>query len=211
MKYKENVLVHTPTQKQFNTVLLQIAPHGISNNKWEVYKNDTCVYPFNKRYSAKSWIENMGYTVISYDQFMKECTTSEIGKWYKTTVGSHTYYCKYEYNKNGGMRGNAYLWKYHEDYVFESGYNWIPVTDLSEIQHFLPEDHIDKFPTHNCSVIDKKHIYGYPLSEKECYKSPIDIELVKSSKNRILDNKVAKINALNIELIKSSKNNLLTI
>lgn len=132
-----------------------------------------------------------GLLEITFDQFkkyvlkeseptpVKDDVKFEVGKWYKYSAEyiHHKTYAKYSSNQSVGGRF------YYDEIItensgFKKGHNWsiltckpVLLTDLSEIQQYLPENHPDKIKKRTKKVEDLK----YPdvvhcVSKEEHYK-----------------------------------------
>lgn len=101
----------------------------------------------------KAWLQHCikEDKFVEYEEFMKVYKPQFIvGQWYKTKK----YYVKCIKHINGKMtcsnliRNDEFLDFKNSYYTFESdipsGYKWELLTDLNEIQKFLPQDHPDK-------------------------------------------------------------------
>ena len=104
---------------------------------------------FNDGYDNKEWWINKGFTLYKASDFLEEVPKFEEGKWYKV----NDKYTKFLILENESLIfGSEHIYN-NKHYISElkTG-TWIsklsdnPVllTDLSEIQEFLPDNHPDK-------------------------------------------------------------------
>lgn len=88
--------------------------------------------------SKDNYLKN-GYIVFSASDFLEEEPEFEEGKWYKNKISETLY---------RNISRNEVIWssgRFEENYsVKETFENWELLTDLSEIQQFLPKGHADK-------------------------------------------------------------------
>ena len=123
---------------------------------------------------------------ITFDQFkkyvlksestpVKEDVKFEVGKWYTYSAEyiNHKTYAKYSSNQSVGGRF------YYDEIItenngFKKGHNWsvltckpVLLTDLSEIQQYLPESHPDKIKKRIKKVEDLKYPDAVHCSSKE--------------------------------------------
>lgn len=123
---------------------------------------------------------------ITFDQFKKYVLKSEstpvkkemkfeVGKWYKYSAGhiDHRIYAKYSGNQS--VSGRFYYDEIiTENNGFKKGHNWsvldckpVLLTDLSEIQQYLPENHPDKLKKRTKKVEDLRYPDVVHCSSKE--------------------------------------------
>ena len=88
--------------------------------------------------SSKEDIIKQGYTIYPASDFLEEESKFEKGKWYKNKTSKSLY---------RNISRNEVIWsskRFQENYsVKETFENWELLTDLSEIQQYLPLFHID--------------------------------------------------------------------
>lgn len=94
----------------------------------------------------------------------------EVGSWYKAVIGRFTFYIKYRKSFGKVIHGettNCTNIYYPSDYwrnklMIKNALQNGPITDLSEIQPYLPEGHVDKI----VQEVDKVLLAWYaPLQE----------------------------------------------
>lgn len=111
--------------------------------------------------SSKEDIIKQGYTVYPASDFLEEESKFEKGKWYKNKKLKSLY---------RNISRNEVIWskgRFGENYSVEENFeNWELLTDLSEIQQFLPDGHPDKIKT---EVIPE---YVEAISKFDCYIIP---------------------------------------
>ena len=103
--------------------------------------------------SFQEWCDLNGYKMESKCDFI-------IGRWYKSTAkennrSGETYYGKFLSYDNGSFTAtwHSVANNFTEQvYTFSNGYKWELMTDLSEIQQYLPEGHPDLVNTVNKEV-----------------------------------------------------------
>ena len=88
------------------------------------------------------------YCIATKEEYdMQNQSKFEVGKWYKTSLNGSTYYGKFNsWNNNKFKASDAYLIRYVINHEFCDGYTWKLLTDLTEIQPYLPDGHVDKLP-----------------------------------------------------------------
>jgi hypothetical protein len=94
----------------------------------------------------------------------------EVGKWYKTSKSS---YVKFSKLNETYFYGSEYI-HYEKGYINEEGYfrhtepgDIFTLTNLSEIQQYLPDGHVDKFPikSKELSILEQAKL-KYPVGTK---------------------------------------------
>lgn len=109
------------------------------------------------------------------EEYKKEDVKFEVGKWYKYSAEyiNHKTYAKYSSNQS--VSGRFYYDEIiTENNGFKKGHNWsiltcnpVLLTDLSEIQQYLPENHPDKIKRKTKKVEDLKYPDAVHCSSKE--------------------------------------------
>ena len=184
---------------------VETSPYKCNNTALDIknkrlYKDNAAMDIYNKSPERlatdeeKAWLEHCikEDKFVGYEEFMKIYKPQFIvGQWYKTKK----YYVKCIKHINGKMtcsnliRNDEFRDFKNSYYTFESdipsGYKWELLTDLSEIQEFLPQGHPDK-------QLDIKQI------QEECKKRfPIGCKFrcanTKNQSTLIQDNSVYKI------------------
>jgi hypothetical protein len=127
----------------YSSILLEVLAKGLSNDNWGL------------RYHPK-------HTEISFEQFKKWVLKEEVetkfivGQWYKSTPEKNnrqgkTYYGKFLKFLNERFVASDYMVFGNRilknEYTFNYGHIWEELTDLTEIQEFLLDNHPDKITT----------------------------------------------------------------
>lgn len=155
---------------------------GINDLNKECYYNWYFKYPRLSHYTATRDKPHMDYTEITFDQFKKYVLKSEStpvkenkivwlnGRWYRIL---NNWWGKFETIHNSGKRI-----KFSESITASGKYEATPknidliseielLTDLSEIQQYLPENHPDKIKKRTKKVEDLKYPDVVHCSSKE--------------------------------------------
>ena len=111
------------------------------------------------------------YTIYPASDFLEEEPKFEVGKWYYVELGVHKHYLKFKkINKdNTFIDEKGYIkslkeWDYGVSIDIEKVTFYRLLTDLSEIQQFLPDGHVDKivklisFPLEGCVYDDVNNL-----------------------------------------------------
>jgi hypothetical protein len=125
------------------------------NGFGEFYSSNQCSAYEKIRLATKDEIKWLDACIAANKFIPKEEALKpqyEIGRWYKSTPeennrGGEIYYGKFLDNKGGFKTSSSSLSGSiitKGIYIFNSGYIWHLMEDLSEIQDLLPEDHEDK-------------------------------------------------------------------
>lgn len=144
----------------------------------------TTTQPYSKTKSNVLNLQNLGvtigtgtlksfpsYIIYSASDFLEEEFKFEEGKWYYIELGVHKHYLKFKkINKNNafldkeGYIKNLKEWDYGCSIDIEKVTFYRLLTDLSEIQQFLPDGHVDKivklisFPLEGCVYDDVNNL-----------------------------------------------------
>lgn len=110
--------------------------------------------------SKDNYLKN-GYIVFPASDFLEEESKFEEGKWYKSKDSENLY---------RNISRNEVIWsigRFEENYsVKETFENWELLTDLSEIQQFLPKGHADKIKTEVIPQIKKITIMKFKVGDE---------------------------------------------
>ena len=132
-------------------------------------KSDNYISCYSDDYDKKEWWINKGFTLYKANDFLEEVPKFEEGKWYKVY---NTYTKFLTLQNNSLILGSEHIYdnEHHMSeiksgtWVFRLSDNPIVLTDLSEIQQFLPEGHVDKiskltsFPLEGCVYDDVNNL-----------------------------------------------------
>ena len=161
--------VHCKTQEEWDFVTEKLGYKWSEYSKWDFYKNNICIN-LNRLDFGTADVAYMGYQILSFQEWcdlngykMEKEVKFEVGKWYKSNCFEVEYYLKYDktireinYNKifysilirDGKIEENDYI----AYTALEKSFNLL--TDLSEIQQYLPDDHPDKIKSNDFKVGD---------------------------------------------------------
>ena len=127
---------------------------GLTRDYGDISDPDTafvdCIHINGKGTASKKHYEQASYTIYSASDFIQEDPKFEAGKWYKNYNPPN--YMKCDRIDSNYMYGGEYISNGIYNKHSNSMYSWdlktqTLVTDLEEIQEFLPEGHADKIKT----------------------------------------------------------------
>jgi hypothetical protein len=147
-KYKYEV-VHCTTQEEWDFVCGKIS--YFIDGEWNFYKENSCINLREPGYSRKGFYEEQKSLIYTFQEWCTKFNHTypvkeefEVGKWYK--YNNHIGKLK-EITSERLFRASEYI---VDDYYYNSEGNWgYPsshklLTDLTEIQQYLPDGHVDK-------------------------------------------------------------------
>ena len=170
-------VVHCKTQDEWDFVLDKLNYTKNTSKDWSIYKANSCLninkdlraelaYYLKenaKIYSFQEWCDKFGHKPDFKPKF-------EVGKWYKDTKHEPFLYIKFSHLENDNIfsseriSGDGYFLK-NNDLWLSFRRNWVLLTDLSEIQPYLPDGHPDKLSKQTSDNIPEyvecvKGLYG---------------------------------------------------
>lgn len=155
----QNVAIHCSTKEEWDKII-NLFPSNVSVDKscWGSIvngRNSDTISINGYGWSPKKHYEGKNYTIYPASDFLekqfKEQVQFEVGKWYKYTREDiiQPSYAKYSSKQSFSYRF------YYDEFIsvngYKKGHNWsflsvkpVLLTDLSEIQQYLPDGHSDK-------------------------------------------------------------------
>lgn len=122
-----------------------------------------CIHINGKGTASKKYYEQKSYIIYSASDFLEKESKFEAGKWYYVELGVHKHYLKFnkvdKYKAFLDVKGfieDLKRWSHGISIDIENVTFYRLLTDLSEIQEFLPDNHPDKivkltsFPLEGC-------------------------------------------------------------
>jgi len=155
---KDKVAIHCSSKEEWDKIIDLFNQDSISINVSKRYwenqvnggKSDTISID-GKGWSPKKHYEFNNHTVYPASDFLSNTHPFEVGKWYKY----NNYIGKFAGEKDGLFTVSEYIHNnkfndvkdYHNKWGKIDDYQKILLEDLSEIQEWLPDGHVDKIKT----------------------------------------------------------------
>lgn len=169
----KNQAVHCKTQEEWDFVTEKLGNDGenwFKHADWGNNKSFCISFEGKNQSQTLDFYQKANYQILSFQEWcdlngykMEKEVKFEVGKWYKSNYFETEYYLKYDktireidYNKifysilikDGEIKENDYI----AYTALEKSFNLL--TDLSEIQQHLPDDHPDKIKSNDFKVGD---------------------------------------------------------
>ena len=145
--------IQCKTQEEWDKIT-ELLGYKWNKNNWGLCKEESCINASGEGATQKSSYINAGYEIIQASDFLQ--STSKTGRWYKA-YDNPCHYMKSTKISDKYLDGNEYI---DGNRKLEKGsFSWdlreaTLLTDLSEIQQFLPSGHPDKLPTFKFNIGD---------------------------------------------------------
>lgn len=186
--------IQCKTQEEWDKIT-ELLGYKWNKNNWELQKKESCINISGEGATGKSSYVNAGYEILQASDFLQP--QFEADKWYKMlNPPSSSHYVKNWFNNDGldGFEETISFGSYNVsggNYGRIGSYKYELLTDLSEIQQFLPSGHPDKLPTFKFNIGDivNGKEGGWQFCNPESKDALKSIKSIKFSFNDIVVNR----------------------
>lgn len=155
--YKEQkIAIYCSSKEEWDKIDNLFGKKGLTRDYGDMSNPDNmfvdCIHINRMGTASKEWYEQKGYIVYPASDFLKENPQFDEGKWYKNIGKDDKAYAKCKkfekncfYLSDHISKDKQYRLYTDDSYFSEKNYqNAELLTDLSEIQQYLPDGHSDK-------------------------------------------------------------------
>jgi hypothetical protein len=153
---KQKIAIYCSSKEEWDKIDNLFGKKGLTRDYGDMSNPDNmfvdCIHINRMGTASKEWYEQKGYIVYPASDFLKENPQFDEGKWYKNIGKDDKAYAKCKkfekncfYLSDHISKDKQYRLYTDGSYFSEKNYqNAELLTDLSEIQQYLPEGHVDK-------------------------------------------------------------------
>lgn len=184
---KQKIAIYCSSKEEWDKVNDFLGKKGLTRTYGAISESDNmfvdCIHINGKGTANEFWYKKEGYTIYPASDFLEEEPKFDEGKWYKNIGKDDKAYAKCKkfekncfYLSDHISKDKQYRLYTDGSYFSEKNYqNAELLTDLSEIQQYLPEGHPDKVKPFKFNIGDevKTKAGGCYICEPESWKKEI--------------------------------------